>query len=215
MRRGRAKKYNKMFQSLLPPCATVWADINTEMRMTSSYVQPNHHKWHDINSARQLFFSWPVLHFALVCGSVPLLSAPPDSTLTARQRSRKMAVIHFVPRHRQGSFSLLPITSRPDSASQQDTAPFRSGPDPPYSRGLRLVDDPLQILSAPPASIRGTSLHLQENCRKKKKKDGSFTVSQTGGSNGWFLSSSKINTHYPKKYISLPEGTLASVFQYS
>lgn len=117
-----------------------------------------------------LFFSWAVLHFALVCGSVPLLSAPPDSTLTARQRSRKMAVIHFVPRHRQGSFSLLPITSRPDSASQQDTAPFRSGPDPPYSRGLRLVDDPLQILSAPPASIRGTSLHLQENCRKKKKK---------------------------------------------
>lgn len=28
-----------MFQSLPPPCSTVWADINTEMRMTSSYVQ--------------------------------------------------------------------------------------------------------------------------------------------------------------------------------
>lgn len=88
-----------------------------------------------------------------------------------------MAVIHFVPCHRQGSFfSLLPITSRPDSASQQDTAPFRSGPDPPYSRGLGLVDDPLWILSAPPAIIQGTPLHLQENCTK----DGSLTVNHAG-----------------------------------
>lgn len=84
-----------------------------------------------------------------------------------------MAVIHFVPRHRQRSFSLLPITSRPDSTSQQDTASFRSGPDPRYSRGLRLVDDPLQILSAPPASIWGAPFYLQENC----KNDGRLTVS--------------------------------------
>lgn len=90
--------------SLPPPCSTVCADINTETRMTSSYVQPNIHKLHDINSTRQLFFfSW-ALNFAWVCGSVPLLSGPPDSTLTVRQRSRKMAVIHFVPCHRQGSF---------------------------------------------------------------------------------------------------------------
>lgn len=111
--------------------------------MTSSYVQPNHHKWHDINSVRQLyFFGGAVLHFALVCGSVPLLSGAPDSLLTVRQRSRKMAVIHFVPCHRQCSFSLLPITSRPDSASQQDPAPFRSGPNPPYSREAEVSGRP-------------------------------------------------------------------------
>ncbi|KAK2884647.1 hypothetical protein Q8A73_021121 [Channa argus] len=52
-----------MFQSLPPPCSTVWADINTEMKMTSS----------------------------------------------------------------------------PDSASQQDTAPFRFGPNPQDSRGLRIT----------------------------------------------------------------------------
>lgn len=133
-----------MFQSLPPPCSTVWADINTEMRMTSSYVQPNHHKWHDINSIRQLFFppSWAVLHFAGVCGSVPLLSGPPDSTLTVRQRSRKMAVIHFVPRHRQGSFSLLPITSRPDSESRQDTAPFPLWPRPAVLQGAEVSGRP-------------------------------------------------------------------------
>lgn len=166
-----------MFQLLPPPCSTVWADINTEMRMTSSYVQPNHHKWHDINSARQLyyFFSWAVLHFALVCGSVPLLSGPPDSTLTVRQRSRKMAVIHFVPCHRQCSFSLLPITSRPDSASQQDTAPFRSGPNPLYSRGLRLVKTHFRFCQRHPQTFETLHSTSRENC----KKDGSLTVSQS------------------------------------
>ncbi|KAG7228048.1 hypothetical protein INR49_005670 [Caranx melampygus] len=74
--------------------------------------------------------------YILILTTVTTTTCKADSALTVRQRSRKMAVIHFVPRHRQGSFSLLPITSRPDSASQQDTAPFRSGPGPPYSRGL-------------------------------------------------------------------------------
>lgn len=86
--------------------------------------------------------SWAVLHFAGVCGSVPLLSGPPDSTLTVRQRSRKMAVIHFVPRHRQGSFSLLPITSRPDSESRQDTAPFPLWPRPAVLQGAEVSGRP-------------------------------------------------------------------------
>lgn len=54
-----------LLESLPPPVFTVWSDINTKMRMTSSYIQPNHHKWHDINSARQLYYflvgQFPVL----------------------------------------------------------------------------------------------------------------------------------------------------------
>lgn len=127
-----------------------------------------------LSLADSFFFSWAVLHFAWVCGSVPLLSGPPDSALTVRQRSRKMAVIHFVPRHRQGSFSLLPITSRPDYASQQDAAAAAalSGPDqPPYFGRPGLADDPLRILPAPPVIIRGNPLHLQEEGNEEKKKD--------------------------------------------
>lgn len=185
-----------MFQSLLPSCSTVWADINTKMRMTSSYVWPNHHKWHDINSARQLYlfiyFSWAVLHSALVCGSVPLLSGPPDSPLTVRQRSRKMAVIHFVPRHRQRLLfffsSLLAhyLQTRLCVSAGHCSLPLWPRPMP-YSRGLRLVDDPLQILSVPPASIRVTPLYLQEK-KQQKKKDGRLGKQ-------WLvsLSSSKMN----------------------
>lgn len=167
--------------------------------MTSSYVRPNHHKWHDINSTRQLsfsFFSWAVLHFAWVCGSVPLLSGPPDSTLTVRQRSRKMAVIHFVPRHRQGSFSLLPITSRPDSASQQDTAPFPLWPRPTVLQGAEVSGRPT---SDSVSATRNLPRHSTPPPGKTATKDGSLGVSQTTGGSGWFsFSLYRINSHYTK-----------------
>lgn len=145
-----------------------------------------------------IFFSWAVLHFALVCGSVPLLSGPPDSTLTVRQRSRKMAVIHFVPCHRQSFFSPPAhyLQTRLGVSAGHCFLPL-SGPDSPYSRGLRLVDDPLQILSAPPASILSTPVHLQENF----KKHGNLRVCQTGEALAGFFSLIKNKFTLPQKYI--------------
>ena len=52
--------------------STVWVDINTKMRMTSSYVQPNHHKWHDINSTRQLSFFFFLGQFSILLEFVVL-----------------------------------------------------------------------------------------------------------------------------------------------
>lgn len=148
----KSGRWDMIWRKNHPPRSTVCADINS---MTSSYVQPNIYKQHDITSFFT-FFSSPAVfffpHFAWVCGSVPLLSGPPDSALTVRQRSRKMAVIHFVPCHRRGSFfpSAHYLQTRLD-ISAGHTASFLSGPGPPYSGGLGLVDDPLWILSAGPA----------------------------------------------------------------
>lgn len=126
-----------------------------------------------MNSTRQLSFSW-ALNFVCVCGPVPLLSGPPDSPLTVRQRSRKMVVIHFVPCHRQGSFfpSAHYLQTRLCISAGHCSLPL--WPRPTVLRGLGLVDDPLWILSAPPAIIQGTPLYLLDNCIK----DGSLPVRQ-------------------------------------
>lgn len=154
-----------MFQPLPPPCSTVWADINSEMRMTSSYIQPNHHKWHDINSSRQRFFVFFFLGSSPFCLSLwfcALVIWPSRLYSHCEAEEQKDGSNSFCATPQARLFFPSAHYLRPDSASQQDSAPFRSGPDPPYSRGLRLADDPLRILSAPPAIIRGTPLHLQE-----------------------------------------------------
>ena len=169
---NKKKEKKKRFQSLPPPCSPL-----SGLTLTLKWGWP-HHKFGQIitndmiltppDSFLFLFFSWAVLHFAWVCGSVPLLSGPPDSTLTVRQRSRKMAVIHFVPRHRQGSFSLLPITSRPDSASQQDTAPFPLWPRPTVLQGAevsgRPTSDSVSATRNLPKALHSTS---RKNCNKR------------------------------------------------
>lgn len=151
------------------------------------------------------FFSPP--HFAGVCGSVPLLSGPPDSALTVRQRSRKMAVIHFVPCHRRGSFfpSAHYLQTRLD-ISAGHTASFLSGPGPPYSGGLGLVDDPLWILSAGPACNHPAHSRPPPGKKNKKKM---HKIWQPHGRSCWggscvsFPTSQK-NSHHPKKLRIVP-----------
>lgn len=127
---------------------------------------------------------------------MPLLSGPPDSTLTVRQRSRKMAVIHFVPRHRQGSFSLLPITSRPDYASQQD----HPWPRPTILQGAEVSGRPtLDSVS----TTRNCLRHSAPPLGKLQKRCQPHIQSDCGSRVQFLFSSSKINSHYPKEILNV------------
>lgn len=110
-------------------------------------------------------------------------------------------------------FPFCPLPPDQTRRLSRTPLPSRSGPDPLYSRGLRLVDDPLQILSAPPAIFQR---HSTPPPGKTATKDGSLGVSRTRGGSGWFsFSLYQINSHYTKKNTALPVGSLASVLKYS
>lgn len=125
------------------------------MRKTPSHVQPNHHKWHDISSARQLYFSClgPIYISSLFV--VLCLSVIWACTLTVKQGSRKTPLIRFMPHHRLGC-SLCPLPPDHTLSLSTKSLPFHSGPDPRYPGGLRLEDDPSLIASTNPTNIWGT-----------------------------------------------------------
>lgn len=60
---------------------------------------------------------------------------------------------------------LLPITSKPDSASRQDAAPFLSSPDQQYSRGVEVSGRPTSEFGNPEAFY---PFCLSENLKEYK-----------------------------------------------
>ncbi|TNN73845.1 hypothetical protein EYF80_015862 [Liparis tanakae] len=91
---------------------------------------------------------------------------------------------------------LLHIGWIPDSASQQDAAPFLFGPDPTYSGGLRPVDDPLQSLSAPPAIIPSTPLHSSKTRGKRWQPHRTGTRNQEPGTRNQEPGTRNTDTHH-------------------